>query len=145
MLSVGRRGSNSGAAGVSKRAKLPAKNPMVLQKQNGSYYRVRVLKEESYRVKIGNASALWPVSICSSQPACTKQCPLYASNNAHCMHQAMSIIHQAMSVICINSSPCVHQTVSMICTSQLCSASACMHCPCIVLSAPSSPGRSSRR
>ncbi len=92
MLSVGRRGSNSGAAGVSKRAKLPAKNPMVLQKQNGSYYRVRVLKEESYRVKIGNASALWPVSICSSQPACTKQCPLYAPNNAHCMHQAMSII-----------------------------------------------------
>ncbi|DBA69521.1 TPA: hypothetical protein ACH3X2_012722 [Trebouxia sp. C0005] len=48
----GRRGSNSGAAGVSKRAKLPAKNPMVLQKQNGSYYRVRVLKEETYRVKI---------------------------------------------------------------------------------------------
>lgn len=48
----GRRGSNSSAAGVSKRAKLPAKNPMVLQKQNGSYYRVRVLKEETYRVKI---------------------------------------------------------------------------------------------
>ncbi|DBB01072.1 TPA: hypothetical protein ACH3X1_000969 [Trebouxia sp. C0004] len=48
----GRRGSNSGAAGVSKRAKLPAKNPMVLQKQNGSYYRVRVLKEETHRVKI---------------------------------------------------------------------------------------------
>lgn len=57
IATVGRRGSDSAAAGVSKRAKLPAKNPMVLQKQNGSYYRVRVLKEETHRVKIGKPAA----------------------------------------------------------------------------------------
>ena len=50
---AGRRNSDSTAAGVSKRAKLPAKNPMVLQKQNGSYYRVRVLEEKAQQVKIG--------------------------------------------------------------------------------------------
>lgn len=91
LLSVGRRGSNSSAAGVSKRAKLPAKNPMVLQKQNGSYYRVRVLKEETYRVKIGNALGLWSVSVCSKSVCMrqtmhitySKQCTSYAPSDAH--------------------------------------------------------------
>lgn len=60
LCNTGRRGSNSAAAGLSKRTKLPAKNPMVLQKQNGSYYRVRVLKEELHRVKIGESALPLP-------------------------------------------------------------------------------------
>lgn len=52
---TGRRNTESSAAGVGKRAKLPAKNPMVLQKQNGSYYRVRVLEEKAQQVKIGES------------------------------------------------------------------------------------------
>ena len=65
---------------------------MVLQKQNGSYYRVRVLKEETYRVKIGNALGLWSVSVCSSHSACAKQCTIHTANSAPHMHQAMLVI-----------------------------------------------------
>ncbi len=93
---------------------------MVLQKQNGSYYRVRVLKEETYRVKIGNALALWLVSICSSQsasssecacikqhtlctansaPICTKQCPFPALNSA------CDVNHTAVQCVCLHTLP----------------------------------------
>ena len=61
---AGRRNSDSTAAGVSKRAKLPAKNPMVLQKQNGSYYRVRVLEEKAQQVKIGVSRSLLLNTVC---------------------------------------------------------------------------------
>lgn len=49
---AGAEGSDSGTGKFSKHAKLPAKNPMVRQK-SGGYYRVRILKEEATRVRIG--------------------------------------------------------------------------------------------
>ena len=57
--SAGAEGSDSGTGKISKHAKLPAKNPMVRQK-GGGYYRVRILKEESTRVRIGNPHNLLP-------------------------------------------------------------------------------------
>jgi len=105
LLSVGRRGSNSGAAGVSKRAKLPAKNPMVLQKQNGSYYRVRVLKEETYRVKIGNAlgSVHMQQSVCMQQTmhmTHSKQCTLRKPSNVHCATKECLLSASAIPLVC---------------------------------------------
>ena len=64
---AGRSNTDSMAAGVSKRAKLPAKNPMVLQKQNGSYYRVRVLEEKAQQVKIGLSPFLLYDTACTDR------------------------------------------------------------------------------
>ena len=49
---------------------------MVLQKQNGSYYRVRVLKEELHRVKIGVSS------------------PVYSSDSRGCLSLAYGLAFQ---------------------------------------------------
>ena len=68
---------------------------MVLQKQNGSYYRVRVLKEELYRVKIGQfvtQNALGQCVCCHMLPK---------ASSSHTSKQSLQCQKRVFALVCI--------------------------------------------